>query len=223
MEKNVNVLIVDDHPMIIESYVAIISTILHKHNLKFEKATTCEVAYNSIENFINKKQVIDFAILDLSLPPYQIKKVLSGLDLGILIQTTFPKCKIIVITHYTDGFLLNKVFKSLKPQGFLNKADIDNTTFSKFMDDVLNGKTFLSETINKSIIEFNEANFKLDEIDFEILDLIEKGFKTKELPNYIDLSLSAIEKRKAKIKFYLTGQNVNDSEMIKTRKMLKFS
>jgi DNA-binding response OmpR family regulator len=83
MEKNVNVLIVDDHPMIIESYVAIISTILHKHNLKFEKATTCEVAYISIENFINKRQIIDFAILDLSLPPCQINKVLSGLDLGM--------------------------------------------------------------------------------------------------------------------------------------------
>ena len=124
MEKNVNVLIVDDHPMIIESYVAIISTILQKHNLKFEKATTCEVAHNLIENFINKKQVIDFAILDLSLPPYQIKKVLSGLDLGILIQTNFPKCKIIVITHHTDGFLLNKVFKSLKPQGLINKSDL---------------------------------------------------------------------------------------------------
>jgi DNA-binding NarL/FixJ family response regulator len=120
-------------------------------------------------------------------------------------------------------FYLIKFFKSLKPQGFLNKADIDNTTFSKFMDDVLNGKTFLSETINKSIIEFNNDNIKLDETDFQILDLIEKGVKTKELPDYINLSLSAIEKRKAKIKFYLTGQNVNDSEMIKMRKMLKFS
>ena len=59
--------------------------------------------------------------------------------------------------------------------------------------------------------------------DFQILDLIEKGMKTKDLPSKINLSLSAIEKRKAKIKFYVAGKNVNDEMMIGIVKKLKFS
>jgi DNA-binding NarL/FixJ family response regulator len=223
MNKFVNALIVDDHPMIIESYVSIIEASIQNRNFKFEKATSCEIGFNIINNFILKKRVIDFAILDLSLPSYEIKNVFTGLDLGILLKLNFPKCKIIIITHHADGFSLNKVFKELTPNGFINKADIDNTTFVKIFDSILNGETFLSETINKSIISFNENHINLDEIDIQIIELIEKGFKTKELTKYISLSLSAIEKRKAKMKFHFANNKINDKELIERMKTLNIS
>jgi DNA-binding NarL/FixJ family response regulator len=221
--KFTNVLIVDDHPMIIESYVSIISSKFKKYNLKFEKATTCETALNVVESFILRDEIIDFVILDLSLPPCEIKEVSSGLDLGLIIKSKFPKCKIIIITHHTEGFLLHKVFKELMPNGFINKADIDITNFEKIFNNFLNGETFVSETINKSILSFNENHITLDEIDFKIIELIEKGVKTKELTNYIDLSLSAIEKRKAKMKFYFANNKINDKELIERMKVLNFS
>lgn len=223
INKFINALIIDDHPMIIESYVSIITSNLKMYNLKFEKATTCEIALNVIENFILKEEVIDFVVLDLSLPPCEIKEVLSGLDLGILLKSKFPKCKIIIITHHSDGFLLHKVFKELIPNGFINKADVDNTTFEKIFNSILNGETFVSETINKSIISFNENNINLDEIDFKIIELIEKGVKTKQLTNYIDLSLSAIEKRKAKMKFHFANNKISDKELVERIKTLNFS
>lgn len=223
MEKNVKVLIVDDHPMIVESYVTIITSNLKMYNIKFEKATTCETALNVIENFVLKEEVIDFVVLDLSLPPCEIKEVSSGLDLGIIIKSKFPKCKIIIITHHSDGFLLHKVFKELMPNGFINKADVDNTIFEKIFNSVLNGETFVSETINKSILSFNENLISLDEIDFKIIELIGKGIKTKELTNYIDLSLIAIEKRKAKMKFHFANNKINDKELVERIKMLNFS
>ena len=221
--KFINALIIDDHPMIIESYVSIISSKFKKYNLKFEKATTCERALNVIENFVLKEEVIDFVVLDLSLPPCEIKEVSSGLDLGIIIKSKFPKCKIIIITHHSDGFLLHKVFKELIPNGFINKSDVNNTIFEKIFNSVLNGETFVSETINKSILSFNENHISLDEIDFKIIELIGKGIKTKELTNYIDLSLSAIEKRKAKMKFNFANNKINDKELVERIKMLNFS
>lgn len=221
--KFINALIVDDHPMIIESYISIISSKFKKYNLKFEKATTCEMALNVIENFIVRDKIIDFVILDLSLPPCKTKEASSGLDLGIILKAKFPKCKIIIITHHSDGFLLHKVFKELMPNGFINKADVDNTVFEKIFNSLLNGETFVSETINKSILSFNENYINLDEIDFKIIELIGKGIKTKELTNHIDLSLSAIEKRKAKIKFYFANNKINDKELVERIKMLKFS
>ena len=223
MSKFNNVLIIDDHPMIIESYISIIEASVQNHNFKFKKATTCKMAYDLIEDFTQKKVKIDFVVLDLSLPPCKVNEVLSGLDIGIIIKSKFPKCKIIIITHHSEGFLLNKVFKELIPNGFINKADVDNTTFEKIFNSILNGETFVSDTINKSILSYNENHISLDEIDFKIIELIGKGIKTKELINYIDLSLSAIEKRKAKMKFYFANNKINDKELIERMKMLNFS
>lgn len=223
MNKFFNIIIIDDHSMIIEAYESIISSNLLNYNFIFQKATNCEIAFNKIEEAFNRNQAIDVAILDLSLPAYEIKKISSGLDLGIFIKSKFPKCKIIIITHHSEGFLLNKIFKVLNPQAIISKSDVDNQTFSIVFNNILKGKTFLSDTINKSIIEFNEANFKLDEIDFQILDLIEKGVKTKELPNHINLSLSAIEKRKAKIKFHFANNKINDKDLVERIKILNFS
>jgi DNA-binding NarL/FixJ family response regulator len=223
MRENRTILIVDDHPIVIESYISIITSSLHPFNAKFEKATTCEDAYNLIEDFAVKKKAIDFVILDLSLPPCEIKKILSGLDLGILLKSKFPKCKIIIITHHTDKFLLNKVFKELTPHGFLNKADIDTTTLTKIFDSIFSGETFLSEIINKSIVSFNKNRINLDEINLQIIDLIEKGVKTKDMINYIDLTLSAIEKRKAKMKFLFANKKINDKELVERIKTLNFS
>ena len=221
MNNFLNILIVDD-PMTVEAYLAIVTSNLPSNYSNFIKATNCEIAYKKIEEIFSRNQSIDVAVLDLSLPAYIAKKISSGLDLGIFIKSKFPKCKIVIVTQHNDGFLLNKVFRVLKPQAIINKGDVDNEIFSKVFNKILDGKTFLSETINKSIIEFNNSNFKLDEIDFQILDLIEKGVKTKELPDHINLSLSAIEKRKAKMKFHFANNKINDKELIESMKMLNF-
>lgn len=223
MNNIVNVLIVDDHSMIMDAYAAILSNAFVNYDFIFDKSTNCEEAFNIVNYIFKNNRKIDIAILDLSLPAYKKGKLESGKDLGEYIKIKFPSCKIMIITQNSEGYLLNKTFRELKPEGFVNKADIDADNFPNVFMDVLKGESYLSETINKAIIDFNDSKIKLDEIDFKILSLLEKGIKTKELPNHINLSLSAIEKRKAKIKFYLTGDKVNDDEMLKISKMLKFS
>jgi DNA-binding NarL/FixJ family response regulator len=48
MNKTLNLLIVDDHPMIIEAYASIISTNLKNYFINFHKATNCEIAYRGV-------------------------------------------------------------------------------------------------------------------------------------------------------------------------------
>ena len=50
--------------------------------------------------------------------------------------------------------------------------------------------------------------------------LISQGIKTVNLPNYIPLSMSAIEKRKANIKGQLLMGKGNDSDLISIAKKL---
>jgi hypothetical protein len=52
--------------------------------------------------------------------------------------------------------------------------------------------------------------------------LISQGVKTVNLPNYIPLSMSAIEKRKANIKDQLLKEKGSDKDLIEIAKKLGF-
>jgi two-component system response regulator NreC len=49
----------------------------------------------------------------------------------------------------------------------------------------------------------------------KIIELISQGITTKNLPNYVPLSLSGVHKRKAKIKAVLNIDNGSDEAIIK--------
>jgi hypothetical protein len=50
---------------------------------------------------------------------------------------------------------------------------------------------------------------------------LDKGIQTKNLTLFIDLSLSAIEKRKATLKNQILDRKATDNELIEKCKMLK--
>jgi DNA-binding NarL/FixJ family response regulator len=221
MPKTLNILIVEDHPMMIDAYVSIINNTIENYKFNFIKASDCESAFKRIEQNFKTKEAIDIALLDVSLPPFEQEKILCGGDVGKLIRNKFPSCKIIMITGYHKGLVINSIFKSIRPEGFLNKADIDYFTFANAFEVILKGESFMSETINKTLVNLIRSTINWDDVDSKIVTLLEKGIKTKELPNYINLSLSAIEKRKAKIKFQLLNEKGNDKELIEKTKLLK--
>ena len=57
-------------------------------------------------------------------------------------------------------------------------------------------------------------NLQVDEFDKQILFHLSKGVKTKDLPSYVPLSLSAIEKRKLNLKEILSVKGSSDIELI---------
>jgi DNA-binding NarL/FixJ family response regulator len=215
-----NILIVDDHPMLVDSYISIINSTVEDYKFNFIKAFNCESAFKLIELNFKTKEIIDIALLDVSLPPYAQEKILCGGDIAKLIRKKLPSCKIIMITGYQEALVINSIFKSIQPEGFIEKVDIDSTTFSEGFKKILNGESFISETINKTLLSLIQKNINWDAIDSKIITLLEKGIKTKDLPNYINLSLSAIEKRKAFLKTYLLEQKGSDKELIEKSKLL---
>jgi DNA-binding NarL/FixJ family response regulator len=223
MPKTLNILIVEDHPMMMDTYISIVNNTIENNTFNFIKVSDCEGAFKRIEQNFKTKEAIDIALLDVSLPPYEQEKILCGGDIGKLIRNKFPSCKIIMITGYHKGLVINSIFKSIRPEGFLNKADIDYSTFAKAFEVILKGESFMSEAINKTLVNLIRKNINWDDVDSKIITLLEKGIKTKEMPNYINLSLSAIEKRKAFLKRQILDQKGSDKELIKTLKKLNIS
>ena len=67
-----------------------------------------------------------------------------------------------------------------------------------------------------------QKNINWDNHDSKILQLIEEGIKTINLPNFIPLSLSTIEKRKANIKKQLIMDAGSDKELLDAARNLGF-
>lgn len=221
MNKNLNILIVDDHPMLVDGYCLIFNNLMDGYSFNIYCAYNCEEAYKIINQNSKLKNEIDIALLDVSLPPYKEEKIFCGGDLAIVFKDRFPSSKVVMITMHDEGIIIDKIVSKVNPEGFLNKSDISFETFSEVFETILSGEKFFTETINKSLKELNNKKFGFDSIDYEIISLLEKGIKTKDLPNYIPITLSAIEKRKVKIKFQVLNHSGNDDELIEKVKKLK--
>ncbi|MDV6168215.1 response regulator [Flavobacterium sp. DG1-102-2] len=222
MRKDLNILIVDDHPMTVNGYVNVLSEEeFEDTDLIFTKALDCEQAYNLITDSQTGGTKFQVAYLDLSLPPYAEKNIFSGLDLGILIRKTLPDCLIIILTMHSEASLVDRLIKEINPQGILCKSDIDIDEFLNAFKIVYSGDTYLSNKIVKSLKDKVFDNYKLDSYDKQILMRLSEGILTKNIPNYVPLSLSAIEKRKAQMKnMLLQGKGGDDHELIEAIKKM---
>lgn len=220
MSKIINILIVDDHPMTTDAYINLISISTNKIQFNFEKAKDCESAFKQIEMYAKTGRVFDVAIIDINLPPFIEEKITSGADIAKLIREKFDSCIVIILTMHNEALLLNEIFKTIKPEGFLSKNDIDFVTFPKIFYKIVNKNRFISKTIYDTLVSLFKQNINWDKYDSQIMILLEKGIKTKELPKYIDLSLSSIEKRKANIKQQLLDKKGTDNELIEVAKSL---
>ena len=219
-----NFLIVDDHPLIVDSYVALLSTIEANKNADFHLAYNCEQAYNTFIRLKASETQLDVAFIDVSLPKYEKMNLRSGDEIGSLVQRYFPDCSIIIISMHNEPVWVNRIIKTLNPQGFISKNDINYKSFLPIMESITKKDAYYSKTIMEAQKEFVIKNINWDEHDSKILQLIAEGIKTKNLPRYIPLSLSTIEKRKANLKKQLVFQGGSDADLIeRVKKMGLFS
>ena len=207
-----NVLLVDDHPMVIDNYINVLSN--HDAATGFTTAYSCQEAYLKItERYVSKK-AFDTAFLDISLPPYPEKQLNTGIDLAELIKSYFPVCKIILLTMHSEPMIVNNAIQEINPEGFILKNDIDSNSFKEAYQVIMNGETFYSATIQKVRNEFLTEKLDFDAMDYRILALLAQKVKTKDMPIYLNLSLSAIEKRKAHIKNVLLKEKGGSQEIV---------
>lgn len=214
------ILLVDDHPINVDSYQTLLSNIESNKNAEYLLAFDCELTYK----VINKHQIngknIDFAFIDINLPEYPEKKLFSGSDVSILIREKFPFCKIIIISMHKEPNWVNQIFKSVNPEGFIAKSDINYKCFPEIFQSIEKNETYMSQSIKLSQKIMIQKNINWDDYDSKILQLLAQGVKTINLPAFISLSLSTIEKRKANIKKQLMLNSGSDTELIDLAKNL---
>ena len=212
-----NILIVDDHPFIIEGYKNAI-TRYNPDEFEFfiKQAKDCESAYHIITN--PNVEAFDIAFLDISMPPYEEKSIYSGEDLARLISEFMPICKIILLTMYTELLKIKTIIKTINPNGLVIKNDLTFDELLFAFDKVIKNEIYYSQSVLKMLAQSEEDSIEVDQFDKEILFHISKGTKLSDIPHYIPISLGAIERRKLELKELMKIEEGSDIDLVREAK-----
>jgi len=212
-----NILIVDDHPFIIEGYKnAITRYDPNKHEFFISQAKDCKSAYEIIT--APESPVFDIAFLDISMPAYDEKEIFSGEDLAKLILEHMPNCKIILLTMYTELLKIKTIIRTINPNGLIIKNDLTFDELLFAFDKVIKNEKYYSQSVVKMLHQSPANSIEIDEFDKQILFHLSKGTLTEDIPHYIPISLIAIERRKTNMKELLKIKSGSDEELVKEAK-----
>ncbi|WP_299553162.1 response regulator [Seonamhaeicola sp.] len=216
MEQSFNVLIVDDHPLIVKAYTGAFKQVERqgKYSFSIDSAATCDEAALRIKGSL-KGSRLGIVFLDIKLPESRDGKIISGEDLGVLIRRKSKKTKIIVSTTFNDNSRLNSILKSISPEGLLVKNDLTPEVLVEAIKGVITEPPFYCKTVLRLLRKLSSNDFTLDSIDRKLLYELSKGAKMSELPDILMLSIAALERRKRILKEMFDVVGKGDRELIK--------
>lgn len=209
-----NILIVDDHPFIIEGYKNAITRYNTKqYDFFISQAHDCRSGYDIIEN--ENTPDFDIAFLDISMPPYEEKEIFSGEDLAKLLLKKMPSCKIILLTMYTELLKIKTIIRTIQPNGLIIKNDLTFDELLLAFDKVMKNEKYYSQSVVKMLNQSTHNAIEIDQYDKQILVHLAKGTPIQEMLQHVPISLKAIEKRKKHLKELLKIKNDSDSDLVK--------
>lgn len=216
MKELIHVLIIDDHPAIVEALLVMFTVKgLEHYEFTIDVAVDCESGVKKIDESL-KIKTYDIIFFDVSMPPTLDGQIVSGEDLAIYAKKVSPTSKIIIYTMFNQSSRIHNILKNANPDGFISKSDLRSRDFANVVVTILKDPPYYSTTIKKY---FRNQSIRvedpiLDEVNRKIIFHLSVGVKTKDLSDYVNLSLSSINKRKLQIKNILNIEKSSDHEMI---------
>lgn len=207
--KTLKILAVDDHKMTVLGYKYILEeAIFDDIKVEIDIETKYELAKRRIENSA-KKNPYDILLLDIQLFPSEAKDPRSGEDLGKLARELVPESKIVYMSSFGDAYRINSIFRSVNPDGYLIKSEIDENTLHQMVRNVSKGETYYSQGANSIMRKTMSHSYKVDDLDKIILYQLSIGSSVDVICDAVSLSTSAVESRKRQMKsvFEISGKN----------------
>lgn len=180
----INVGIVEDDEYIREN----LSILINKSN-----GLICSHTFETAEEAISKIPILnlDVVLVDIQLPQ------LNGIDCIAKLKPLCEKTQFLICTNFEDTDL---IFKALQAgaSGYLTKTT-QKKKIIEAITDIYNGGAPLNSHIAKKIVESFHHNYqenheiqKLSEREKEILDLLTKGLKYKEIAQQLYISIETV-------------------------------
>ena len=212
--KTLRILAIDDHEMTMLGYKFILDRIVFDdHNIIVDTATTFDAGKQKIEESATSFKY-DIIFLDVQLFPPNEEQPNNGEDLGILARRVVPETKIIFMSSFSDNYRINSILKSVDPDGYMVKTDIDPKSLEQAVKTVVHQPPYYSSKALAAIRKKMSNDIMLDDNDKKILYHLSIGTRTKDLEQHIELSSSSIENRKRHLKTLFGTEKENDLALI---------
>jgi len=194
MGKKIRIVLAEDHTILREGLRALLSA-----DPKFQivgEAADGREAVRSVE-----KLGPDLVMMDLSMPR------MTGMDAIREIKKRYPETKVIALTVHKTEEYLRTTLQAGADAYVLKDATHDELLMA--IENVLEGKTFLSPGVSEKVIEGylagqgtrmpNSVSELLSQREREVLKLIAEGYKNKEIADDLCISLKTVEKHRANL------------------------
>lgn len=195
----VNLLIADDHTMFLQGITALLE---QEPNI-----TVIDKAINGIEALeIVKKGVIDFIILDISMPE------MDGIELSKILKKQYPNVKILIVSTHSNVMVVSRLIR-IGVNGYLLK-NAEKEELLKAINTIASGENYFAEELeekhlsNSSRIEKQVSNLtELSSREKEILVLIAHEYNTAEIAEKTFISLNTVNTHRRNLLSKLNAKN----------------
>jgi len=203
MEREVRIVIADDHEMVRLGLVTLLES--HLGCKVVAQADSGEAAIEMV-----RLHSPDIAILDISMPGR-----LDGLAATREISKDMPKVRVLILTMHASKQLVREILEA-GARGYVMKSDAARDLITA-IDTLLEDKLFFTQTISEILLDgFLEkpqpmrTENLLTKREIEIVSLLARGKSNKEVATDLNISLRTAETHRANIMNKLQLHSVQD-------------
>ena len=197
------ILIIDDHPLVSDGIATMIKDVDY-----LQITGACKTGKDALEFLASQEP--DIILLDISLPD------IDGLELCSIIRKKNKVSKIIGLTSANETGLITQLL-TRGANGYLLK-NMERDELIAAIDQVLNGKTFLSKAANEKLLEqFNSVNDAvknapvLTRREKEVLHCLNEGLTGPQIAEKLFVSHYTVETHR---KHLMQKLNVNNTQLL---------
>jgi two-component system, NarL family, nitrate/nitrite response regulator NarL len=196
--EKTNILLVDDHSMVIEGMKSILAQIP-----SVQVKATAANAFEAIAAL--RQNDITIAFVDINLPD------ISGIELCAKIKKEFPKVHVLGLSTFKQRSYVSQMIAN-GASGYLIKSAAKEE-IEQAINDVLAGKMYFSVDINNSKVEAlsEDGTPTLTRREKEILKLIAEGLTTNQIADKIFISAYTVETHRKNL---LSKFNVSNTALL---------
>lgn len=212
--KLVRVLAIDDHEMTTTGYKYILEgEPFDDFEVRVDIATTFDAGKEKIE-FSARSLQYDIILLDIQMFPTHENDIRSGEDLGVLAREIVPESKVVFMSSYSDNLRINSIFKSVDPDGYMVKSEIDEKSLRTMVETVIDKPPYYTAGAFAAIRRRMKNDIVLDALDKKILYYLSIGTRTKDIAPLISSANTTVESRKRQLKSLFGIESGNDIALI---------
>jgi len=188
MSTSIKVVLIDDHPLVLEGIRSVLETYKHIEVVGTEASAKTGLA-------ISKKTMPDVVLMDINMPD------MNGIDAIELFKDQLPSAKLLMLSmHDSREYISTSTMYGAS--GYVLK-DVSTSEIVTAIETVAAGGTFFSTGVSEALLggqSDTSANSLLTTREQAVLLLVAEGKSNKDVAVVLEISIRTVETHRKNIK-----------------------